>query len=266
MSHDSPIIFDIQDHDLCAAQPMTQEVPQPRFPVFIPGTQPPGDPKLATDAEMAAAEAARKKRAPRNVIKRKTEAWTKARLKKLLNAEVKKNADHLHTSQSGGFYRTSTGVDYSAKVWLGGGAGEDMLPRAWPCEVEVKGVNSGSFPLKNLSGTEVKYLETAREFGLAMISLVWCQDSKVTRGFWIPWRSSGKKSPLLERLGAVDWADLMVYLNMEAMADKRYKGMSIREKDLKYLEADELRKLKGRWQPPPWMVPILPASIPQPLF
>ena len=236
------------------------------LPEYVPGTAPPGEPALASDAEIAQADAGRKARPIRNRIKMVAERWTKAKLEGLLNASVKKNSDRLHTTEYGNYYRTSTGVDYSAIVWLK--SSTDSAVKPWPCVVEVKGVNSGSFPLKNLSTKEIEYLCKGRKHGLAMVSLVWCRDGKVARGFWIPWRLGLPKSGLMEQLGAVDWADLLEYLRAEAKRDKRFKGMSIREKDLTYLDSCELRKVKGRWQPPAWLAPLIPGrgAVQPPMF
>ena len=211
--------------------------------------------KKASPEDIAKAKEERKDKKPRHYIKQKTEAWTRSRLIGLLNAvQVKKNSDELIQGRNG-VYRKSTGVDYSCFVYF-------LIqgrPYGFPLQVEVKGVNSGSFPIKNLSKKEIKYLNEGREIGLSMISLVWCRDGVVDVGYLIPWRDRGQEKRG-EKIGVPDWADILDYLDQQAEEDARFQGRSIREKDLSFLEPLAIRKVSGKWTLPVWLAVRIPPS------
>lgn len=197
---------------------------------------------MASPEDVARAEEDRRNRPTRVSVKRRAEDWTKGRLERLPNAEVRKNRDELRQNwKTGDTYTVSTGVDFTVHVTMKG---------IYHLEVEAKGVSTGSFPLSHLSEKEREYLNVAARTGLGVISLVWYGADDSITPYWVPWnRAEGVADYVLT------WHDVEYLLQQRVKGN--YKGQSLRGRDLDLLSMHKWVKIGRAWQAPAWVRNLL---------
>lgn len=197
---------------------------------------------------------ANKRESPRKWGK-KGEDRAKYILEKLMGATVKRKEDTLRTytgddGEEHTFYR-SGGVDFEGVIPLSFNGHVRLVP----FEMEVK-TFQGSFGLSNLSKDQRRHLNKVRRDGhLALVTLCERVGEDIVHVWFIPWRDrTDNIMGAISRVGDCwDWHEVLVFLEDVAVDDKRFRGRSIRQKDLDVLDSNRCYKEKGRWQLAPWM-------------
>ena len=193
----------------------------------------------------------------------KGEQWFKSRLTKC-GASLHKNIDALCTAQDKRtgetyhFRQRSKFVDFSGTIPLLTGNN----PQIVTVQMEVKAFQK-SFSLKDLKQHQHDILAAAKSRGeLSLVGLVLHEQGKILKGWLFVYRSPNH--PKSKRTqGIPDWADLLAAVADNALTDKRFKGKSVRQVDLKGFDECVIVKTKGRWQVCPWLNKLLPKESPE---